>query len=123
MAEENILRPATLTSSDGSASEDSWTFLDEFDDLHAVDNNSESVSSSAVNHELENLTETPIENAVEAVALDGKTAPDAVTDRNTNSTTKVEPQRYEQFKNIKLRFDPMFVYLHILHSIIHSYND
>lgn len=71
MAENNTTPPATLLSLDECASEDSWTFLDEFDHSHASDSNNEGVRQPSENDEMENPTEAPIESATEAVALDG----------------------------------------------------
>lgn len=94
MAEKNVLLPANSSSSDGSVSEDSWTFLDEFDDAHPLNNNNESVAITPENDAAENLGETIIENATEAVALNCKSVRDAVINRNVDTTTGVEPQRY-----------------------------
>lgn len=91
MAEMNVSLPTTSSSSDGSASEDSWTFLDELDDSHAVNKHNDSVPlTTTATDEIE----IQIENATEAVALNGNSALDAVTDHNVDDASGVEVQRY-----------------------------
>lgn len=88
MAEKNVSLPATSSSSDSSATEDSWTFLDDIDDVHTVNSNIESIPLSTGTDE----NDRPIENATEAVALNGETALDAATIQNDDDKSGVETQ-------------------------------
>lgn len=91
MAEKISILPATLLSSDECASEDSWTFLDDFDHSHALDSNNEGVRQSNENDEIENLTDAPIEIASEVVAPDGE----QTLERSDDIKSGIEPQWYE----------------------------
>lgn len=89
MAEKNVSLPATSTSSDSSASEDSWTFLDDIDDVQTVNSNIGSIPLTTATDE----NDRPIENATEAVALNGETALDAATVQSEDDNSGVETQR------------------------------
>lgn len=92
MAENKILCPASISSSDGSVSEDSWTFIDELDDLHEENHNDENETAPLSQAKIRN--ETPPEDKVEVVAIDERAALDAVTHRHADAVAGVASQRY-----------------------------